>query len=66
MSGEWRTVFHSNRNTLNEFEDLVYRFTNNDPDHNGINDTYGLSSTGLAMVYGAFGWQRKQWNEVNG
>ena len=52
--------------TLNEFEDLVYRFTNNDPDRNGINDTYGLSSTGLAMVYGAFGWQRKQWNEVNG
>lgn len=41
--------------TLSEFEDLMYRFTRNDPDRNGKNDTYGLSRDGLTAVFGAFG-----------
>ena len=43
--------------TLDEFKDLMYKFANN---------TYGLSATGFAMVYGAFGIQRGQWNNDSG
>lgn len=41
--------------TLAEFEDAMYKFTNNDPDKNGKKDTYGLSSTSMQAVLGAFG-----------
>ncbi|OCT13014.1 hypothetical protein A8709_22100 [Paenibacillus pectinilyticus] len=41
--------------TLAEFEDAMYKFTNNDPDKNGKKDTYGLSSTAMQTVLGAFG-----------
>ncbi|NQX64342.1 hypothetical protein [Paenibacillus qinlingensis] len=41
--------------TLSEFEDAIYKFTNNDPDKNGKKDTYGLSSTAMQTVLGAFG-----------
>jgi len=41
--------------TLAEFENLMYLFTENDPDGNGKNDTYGLSRDGLTAVFGAFG-----------
>ncbi|MCU6797358.1 hypothetical protein OB236_35045 [Paenibacillus sp. WQ 127069] len=41
--------------TLAEFEDAIYKFTNNDPDKNGKKDTYGLSSTAMQTVLGAFG-----------
>ncbi|SFL73116.1 putative aldouronate transport system substrate-binding protein [Paenibacillus sp. 1_12] len=41
--------------TLAEFEDAIYKFTNNDPDKNGKKDTYGLSSTAMQAVLGAFG-----------
>ena len=53
--------------TLDEFRDILVAFTNNDPDGNGINDTYGLGqSTGdgnlyisapIAWAYGLIGWQ---------
>jgi putative aldouronate transport system substrate-binding protein len=52
--------------TLAEFEELVYRFTNNDPDRNNRKDTYGLSSTAFEAVYGAYGYMRNQWHEKNG
>ena len=52
--------------TLDEFEDLMYKFSKDDPDQNGKDDTYGLSSTGLNVVYGAFGLERGQWNEKDG
>lgn len=52
--------------TLDEFKDLMSKFSNNDPDGNGKKDTYGLSTTGFAMVYGAYGIQRGQWNNNNG
>jgi putative aldouronate transport system substrate-binding protein len=52
--------------TLAEFRDVVYAFANNDPDGNGRKDTYGLSSSGMNMVYGAYGYIPGQWNEKNG
>lgn len=41
--------------TLADFEEVMYAFTNKDPDGNGQHDTYGLSSEGLNVVFGAFG-----------
>ena len=41
--------------TLEEFEDLMRKFTFEDPDGNGVNDTYGLSSDGLRQLFGAYG-----------
>ncbi len=41
--------------TLDEFEKLIYRFAKEDPDGNGKDDTYGLSSDGLRVLFGAFG-----------
>ncbi|MCZ8518946.1 MULTISPECIES: extracellular solute-binding protein [Paenibacillus] len=41
--------------TLEEFEKVIYAFTRNDPDRNGKNDTYGLSSEGMNVIFGAFG-----------
>ncbi|MBB6019544.1 putative aldouronate transport system substrate-binding protein [Paenibacillus sp. JGP012] len=41
--------------TLAEFEKVIYAFTFNDPDGNGIQDTYGLSSEGMNVLFGAFG-----------
>ena len=52
--------------TLDEFQDLMYKFANEDPDGNGKRDTYGFSTSGLNMVYGAFGYERKQWVEEDG
>jgi putative aldouronate transport system substrate-binding protein len=52
--------------TLAELEELMYLFANNDPDQNGRKDTYGLSTTGVNVVYGAYGYQRGQWSDLNG
>ena len=45
--------------TLQEYHDMLYAFTYNDPDGNGVNDTYGtscvLADKGLWPVLGAFG-----------
>ncbi len=41
--------------TLEEFEKVIYAFANEDPDGNGIKDTYGLSLEGMNVVFGAFG-----------
>lgn len=41
--------------TLAEFEKVMYAFANDDPDGNGKKDTYGLSSEGMNIVFGAFG-----------
>lgn len=42
-------------NALAEFEKVIYAFANEDPDGNGVKDTYGLSSEGMNVVFGAFG-----------
>lgn len=41
--------------TLSDFEKVIYAFANEDPDGNGKKDTYGLSSEGMNVVFGAFG-----------
>ncbi|MCL1855682.1 MAG: extracellular solute-binding protein [Clostridia bacterium] len=44
--------------TLEEFHDVAWAFTYDDPDGNGENDTYGISGLGLDAfdwVFGAFG-----------
>ena len=41
--------------TLDEFHDLLVRFTKEDPDGDGADNTYGLSSDGLRVLWGAYG-----------
>ena len=41
--------------TLDQFHDLMVRFTKEDPDGDGVNNTYGLSSDGLRVLWGAYG-----------
>lgn len=36
--------------TLEEFEDVLTKFTKNDPDKNGKNDTYGMSARGKLPI----------------
>ena len=63
----WRTDWLENvgiteiHRTLEEFEEAFYKFTKEDPDGNGKNDTYGLSETGIRTIYGAFGSYRGKW-----
>jgi putative aldouronate transport system substrate-binding protein len=65
--GDWLEKLGKNiPTTLVEFQDVVYAFANNDPDGNGKKDTYGLSASGMNMVYGAYGYIPAQWNEKNG
>lgn len=41
--------------TLDEAESAWYAFAKEDPDGNGIDDTYGLSKGGMNQVYNAYG-----------
>lgn len=41
--------------TLEEFEEAMYKFAKEDPDGNGVNDTYGLSNTVMGTALGSFG-----------
>lgn len=47
--------------TLDEFEEAVYAIANEDPDGNGVKDTYGISNMGMQSVYGAFGLAHDKW-----
>ena len=49
--------------TLEETEAAFYAFVNNDPDGDGVKNTYALSKTALDAIYGAFGVQRGMWME---
>lgn len=40
---------------LDDVEKVLYRFRNDDPDGNGKKDTYGLSTDGMRMIFGAYG-----------
>ena len=57
----WRTDWLKNvgieriPTTLLEWEEAMYKFTFDDPDGNGINDTYGMSETTFSPIFGAFG-----------
>ena len=41
--------------TLDELYDLMVKFTKEDPDQDGLDDTYGLASDGMRLVFGAYG-----------
>ena len=41
--------------TLEEFETAMYKFAKEDPDGNGVDDTYGLSNTVMGTVLGSSG-----------
>lgn len=62
----WRTDWLENvgmemPTTIDEMEAAVYAFRNNDPDGNGLQDTYGLSAGAMSAVYGAFGAMPGNW-----
>lgn len=40
--------------TLAEFEDVMYKFRNNDPDGNGKKDTYGITGKGAGNIPDSF------------
>ena len=59
--------------TIDELYDILYKFTYNDPDGNGVNDTYGVmayaQSDGLIWGHGLqhiFGISGNEWQEVDG
>jgi putative aldouronate transport system substrate-binding protein len=52
--------------TLAEMETAVYKFAKNDPDKNKKNDTFGLSSSMMEAVYGAYGYLPDQWHMKDG
>lgn len=55
--------------TLTEAEDLFYKFVKNDPDKNGKNDTYAISSNFMQAVFGAYLTEDASsihWDLVNG
>ena len=41
--------------TMDEFTEVMRAFTEDDPDQNGVNDTYGYGNYGMQMFYGMFG-----------
>jgi len=41
--------------TVDDYVDLMYRFANEDPDGNGKKDTYGMSSSMVRALFGAYG-----------
>ncbi|MDR0896575.1 MAG: hypothetical protein LBN04_01835 [Oscillospiraceae bacterium] len=47
--------------TLEEAEAVFYSFANEDPDGNGVKDTYALSNTGMNPIFGAFGALPDRW-----
>ncbi|MBR6184696.1 MAG: hypothetical protein IKQ41_00365 [Clostridia bacterium] len=47
--------------TLEECEEVFYKFANEDPDGNGEADTYALSNTGMNPIFGAFGALPDRW-----
>lgn len=55
--------------TFEEFTELLYAMTNNDPDGNGVNDTFGLTIDNawwLYPIYNMFGASEKYYVEENG
>lgn len=56
----WRTDWLKNvginkiPETIEEFEEAMYKFTFDDPDQNGKDDTYGMSENIMHMIFGAY------------
>lgn len=57
--GDWLDALGVDKNnlpkTLDEFVELMYRFANEDPDGNGVKDTYGCSASVIKAIFGAYG-----------
>ena len=52
--------------TLDEFEEAFYKFRNEDPDGNGIKDTYAVSDKGIFnSMFGAYGYLPRDMGGVN-
>lgn len=57
----WRTDWLKNLGiekipaSIDEMEEAMYAIRNNDPDGNGVKDTYGMSNTAMNAVFGAYG-----------
>ncbi|MBP1989406.1 extracellular solute-binding protein [Paenibacillus eucommiae] len=66
--GDWlkNVGIEKSPETLEEFEQALYKIANEDPDKNNKKDTYGLSKSALNMIYGAFGYLPTQWAEKDG
>lgn len=66
--GDWleKIGMESYPETLEDLEKALYAFANDDPDGNGTKDTYGISQTGMEMVYGAYGYLPDIWQERDG
>ncbi len=41
--------------TVDDFVALMYRFAKEDPDGNGVDDTYGIGASGVKPFFGAYG-----------
>ncbi|MBN1777663.1 MAG: extracellular solute-binding protein [Clostridiales bacterium] len=41
--------------TVEDFMDLMYKMALDDPDGNGVKDTYGFSTTAIEALFGAYG-----------
>jgi putative aldouronate transport system substrate-binding protein len=55
--------------TLDQFHEMLQKFTFNDPDQNGQNDTYGIHATGSIQfnyVHGAYGVMPNSYYLING
>ena len=66
--GDWLKTLGFNKapETLDEMEKVLYAIVNNDPDGNNAKDTYGMSGTGMEMVYGAYGYLPDIWQDRDG
>ena len=55
-NGNWlNTLGMDVPTTIDEFEAVIYAFAHNDPDGDGVNNTFGLSQDGLNVLWGMFG-----------
>lgn len=55
-NGSWlNTLGKDIPTTIDEFEAVIYAFAHDDPDGDGINNTFGLSEDGLNVLWGMYG-----------
>ena len=47
--------------TFEEFETLMYKFADEDPDSSGKKDTFGMANSGLNVVFGSYGYFPADW-----
>lgn len=52
--------------TIEEMESVLQKIRDEDPDGNGQKDTYGISQTAFASVYGAYGCPPNIWMNQDG